>query len=433
MKDPIQYDAVTGLADRRHLWSLLDDSLKALHRNKLNAGILLIQLNNLSDLENTLGQDGIEKFLGIIGTRIKNSLWDLDVATCFEDDKFVIVANSIKNIEDIHVVMQKVQEYLSLECEVNGTKITPTTKIGIVLLPTDAMQADEIMAHAHEALISTNSKDQNSYAYYNAEIGSKIEEQEAIKNSILSTLADESFELMLQPKIDTETRAICGAEALVRMRDTEGNLVKPNEFIPVAESSNLILKIGEWVLNSVQKIIHDFNKHNINIPISINISDVQFKNSAAFLSTLHQLLADDDHDPSKIVLEVSENSITNDTEISSAILSEIKSYGYQISIDGFGKGFSSLSVLKDLKVDEIKIDRQFLSDVPADPKSTAILQSIIMLGKSMDFKVVSMGVETEAQINILKENNCDEFQGFLVSEPLKHNDFIDWYNNYSAS
>ena len=134
----------------------------------------------------------------------------------------------------------------------------------------------------------------------------------------------------------------------------------------------------------------------------------------------------------KIILEISENSITSDTVISSAILSEIKSYGFQVSIDGFGIGFSSLAVLKDLKVDEIKIDRQFLNDVPAEAKSTAILQSIIMLGKSMDFRVVSMGVETDAQINILKENNCDEFQGFAISEPMASDQFITWCKNYSA-
>lgn len=237
---------------------------------------------------------------------------------------------------------------------------------------------------------------------------------------------------MLQPKIDTESLNVCDVEALVRIRDTEGNLVKPSEFIPVAESSNLILKIGEWVLKSAQEMIYDFEKNNIDIPISINISDVQFKNSAAFLSTLNQLLGVENQVAHKIILEISENSITSDTVISSAILSEIKSYGFQVSIDGFGIGFSSLAVLKDLKVDEIKIDRQFLNDVPAEAKSTAILQSIIMLGKSMDFRVVSMGVETDAQINILKENNCDEFQGFAISEPMASDQFITWCKNYSA-
>ena len=328
--------------------------------------------------------------------------------------------------------MKKVQEYLALECDIKNKKIAPATTIGIVLLPFDAVHADEIMAHAHEAAQAAKLKGTNCYSYYNSEIGIKIEEQEVVKDSILSTLANESFELMLQPKIDTESLNVCDVEALVRIRDTEGNLVKPSEFIPVAESSNLILKIGEWVLKSAQEMIYDFEKNNIDIPISINISDVQFKNSAAFLSTLNQLLGVENQVAHKIILEISENSITSDTVISSAILSEIKSYGFQVSIDGFGIGFSSLAVLKDLKVDEIKIDRQFLNDVPAEAKSTAILQSIIMLGKSMDFRVVSMGVETDAQINILKENNCDEFQGFAISEPMASDQFITWCKNYSA-
>lgn len=433
MREPIQYDEVTGLPERGHLWSLLDDSLKMIRRNKMNAGVLLIKLNDLSNITDSLGQSSANKFLNVIGSRIKNSLWDLDTATRFEDDKIVIVANSIKKLEDIHIVMKKVQEYLSLDLTINDKSISPSTSIGIALLPIDAMQADEIMSYAYESLNTAIPKGKNSYSYYNSEIGFKIEEQETVKNSILSTLADESFELMLQPKIDTNTRKICGAEALVRMRDTDGNLVKPNEFIPVAESSNLILKIGDWVLKRASTIITEYKNAGIDIPISINISDVQFKNSAAFLAALNRLLENENCDPDKIILEIAENSITDDPIISAAILSEIKSYGYQISIDGYGVGFTSLSILKDLKIDEIKIDRQFLNDVPFDAKSTAILQSIIMLGKSMDFRVVSMGVETEAQISILKENNCDEFQGFLISEPMSHDSFIEWYNNYSIS
>lgn len=433
MREPVQYDEITGLPERGHLWSLLDDSLKMVRRNKINAGVLLIKLNDLSNITETLGQSSADEFLHIIGSRIKNSLWDLDTATRFENDKIVIVANSIKKLDDIHIVMKKVQEYISIDCNFNNKIISPSTSIGIVLLPDDAMQADEIMSYAYEALNTAIPKGQNSFSYYNSEIGLKIEEQETVKNSILSTLADESFELMLQPKIDTDTREICGAEALVRMRDTDGNLVKPNEFIPVAESSNLILKIGDWVLKKASQMIEEYRKCGIDIPISINISDVQFKNSAAFLTALNHLLDDENCDPNKIILEVAENSITDDPIISAAILSEIKSYGYQVSIDGYGVGFTSLSILKNLKVDEIKIDRQFLNDVPVDAKSTAILQSIIMLGKSMDFRVVSMGVETEAQISILKENNCDEFQGFLISEPMSQDNFFEWYNNYSIS
>lgn len=433
MREPIQYDHVTGLPERGHLWSLLDDSLNMVRRNKVNAGVLLIKLNDLSNITDTLGQSSANKFLNVIGSRIKKSLWDLDTATRFEDDKIVIVANNIKKLEDIHIVMKKVQEYISIDLTINNHNISPSTSIGVVLLPEDALQADEIMSYAYESLNAAIQNGKNAYSYYNSEIGLKIEEQEAVKNSILSTLADESFELMLQPKVDTATREVCGAEALVRMRDTDGNLVKPNEFIPIAESSNLILKIGDWVLKKASQMIKEYRKSGIDIPISINISDVQFKNSAAFLAALNHLLDDEDCDPNKIILEVSENSITEDPIISAAILSEVKSYGFQVSIDGYGIGFTSLSILKDLKVDEIKIDRQFLNDVPVDAKSTAILQSIIMLGKSMDFRVVSVGVETEAQISILKENNCDEFQGFHISEPMNHDKFIEWFNNYSIS
>lgn len=432
MKDPIQYDPLTGLPDRAYLWSLLKDTLNQVRRNASSSGVLLIEINDIHGIRELVGEEGADEFLGLMASRVKNCLWDLDSAVHFEDDKFVIVANSIQKQEDIHIVMTKVHDYLALECEIGGNKISPSTSIGIVLVPTDATEADEVMTSANTALHMAKTKGGNCYCYFNQELGERIAEQEVIKASILETLAKESFVLVLQPKIDTKTRAICGVEALVRMRDSEGNIVTPDEFIPVAENSNLILKIGDWVLTKAQSISSEWKAQEIDLPISVNISDVQFKNGAAFLSTLHKLAAEKGNNADNIILEISENIITHDVALASALMSEIKSYGYKISIDGFGSGFSSLSVLRDLKVDEIKIDRHFLNDVPDDEKSTAILKSIIMLGKSMDFRVVVMGVESEEQFEILKEHHCDEFQGFLISEPIEEAEFVDWHDNYKA-
>ncbi|MCC3859808.1 putative bifunctional diguanylate cyclase/phosphodiesterase [Pseudemcibacter aquimaris] len=432
MKDPIQYDSVSGLPDRGHLWSLLDDSLKMVRRSKGSSGVLLIQMNNVNGIRELVGEDGVNEFMRMMGSRIKNCLWDLDGAAHFDDNQFVVVANSISKIEDIHVVMKKVHEYLAIDFEINGHIIKPSSTIGIVLLPNDAMEIDQVMEVAAQALNSATPRGENNYAYYNQEIGARIEEQEAVKSSIMATLAEESFVLMLQPKIDTTTNAICGVEALVRMRDSDNQLVSPDEFIPVAENSNLILKIGDWVLKKVRTLLTEWKEKGIDIPVSINISDVEFKNSAALISALHSLKEDEDFDTNKVILEISENSITNNPVISAAILSEFQNCGYQVSIDGFGAGFSSLSVLKDLKVNEIKIDRHFVNNVPADEKSTAILQSIIMLGKSMDFRVVCMGVESQEQFETLKEHNCDELQGYLISKPLEITEFEEWLNNYSA-
>ena len=342
MKDLIQYDAVTKLPDRSSVWSMIDDSINMGRRNKGNSGILLIQINNLTEIKALIGEEGHAEYLNIISSRIKKCLWDLDAAARFEENQFVIIANSINKLEDIHVVMRKVNEYLAIDCEIQGQTISPSSSVGIALIPMDGFENDEVMNNAKIALGSAKPNGIGSYAYFNKEIGIKIEEQEAIKNSILSTLAEESFVLMVQPKIDIKSKKVCGVEALVRMRDSEGNIVSPDEFIPVAENSNLILKIGDWVLKRAQELSNNWNSQGINLPISVNISEVQFKNSAALLSTLHNMLDNDGSSANNIVLEIGENSITNDVHLSAAILSEIKSYGYQVSIDGFGTGFSSL-------------------------------------------------------------------------------------------
>lgn len=431
MKEPIQHDQLTGLPDRGYLWSLLDDTIKQIKRNRTTSGVLLIDLDNLDAVGKLTGNDGSDQFLKLMADRVKNCLWELDAAVRFNDSQIVIVANSITKPADVHVVMNKTYEYLSLECEINGEKILPLISIGIVLLPIDTTEVDEVMSQAAMALQYAKSHDEKSYYYYNQEFGAIIEEQEVVKNSILDTLEQESFVLMLQPKIDIKSNQVCGVEALVRMRDSEGNVVAPDEFIPIAENSNLILKIGDWVLNKTQQISRAWAKEGINIPISVNISDIQFRNGATLLSTLHQLVQENDGTASDLILEIGENIITSDVLIATTLLSEIKSYGYQVSLDGFGIGFSSLSVLKELKIDELKIDRHFLSGVPEDEKNTDILKSIITLAKSMDFRVVVMGVEQEEQLEVLKAHGCDEFQGFLISEPIDADDFADWYKKYT--
>lgn len=432
MIDPIRYDKLTGLPDRTHLWSLLQDTLVRIRRNGQHAGALLIDLDNMAEIHAKVGDEGKDQYLKLIAKRITKCLWDSDVAVHFDTNQFVIVANSIQRQEDIHVVMNKVRNYVALECEINNKKIKPCIAIGIVLLPTDTAEIDEIMTIATTAVDLAKTQNITDFYYYNQDLGIQIEAQETIKNSILTTLAQESFILMLQPKIDTANNHICGVEALVRMCDSDGEIVKPAEFIPVAENSNLILKVGDWVLSKAAELCEDWHSKGLDIPISVNISDIQFKNGAAMLSTLHRLSTEKDGFAKNIILEISENSITNDVALATALITEIKSYGFQISIDGFGSGSSNFSVLKELNVDEIKIDQCFLKDVPADDKSTAILQSLIILGKSMDFRVVAMGVEREEQLDTLKGLNCDEFQGFLISEPIIEEDFVPWLKHYSS-
>ncbi|HRW30947.1 MAG TPA: GGDEF domain-containing phosphodiesterase, partial [Emcibacteraceae bacterium] len=321
--------------------------------------------------------------------------------------------------------------YLSLECDISGQTILPTVNIGIVMLPGDAMEMDEIISNASIALKMAYARNDHHYFYYNQELGEEIEYQQSIKNSIIETLANQRFLLMLQPKINVKSGTVSGVEALVRMRDNDGNIVSPADFIQVAEKSNIIAQIGNWVLVRVREIIEEWKKTGIDIPISINISDMEFKGSAKLLSALYTLSEVNRENPGKIILEINETSITNDVDLAAALLAEIKSYGFGLSLDGFGSGLSNLSILKDMNIDEIKIAREFLDDVPENSKNTSLFEAIIHLGHSLDFRVVAMGVETKSQYDILKAANCDEYQGFLISKPMEEADFISWYKNNS--
>ncbi len=432
MNELNQRDQLTGLPERAHLWSKLSEIIRQIERNGTFCGVLLVKINQLNELAKHIGNDGIDQYLILLAERFKKSLWDMDAAFRFKDDQFVIVANSINRPEDIHVVMKKLQEYLAIECTIKKIKISPSTNIGIVLLPTDGTEIDEIMLNATSALSKSNPLGDNQYYYFNQELGCKIYEQESVKSAILATLADESFVLHLQPKINVESNKVSGVETLVRMRDSEGNIVSPNEFIPIAENSSLILQIGDWVLSKAHSLSLEWQQNgHQDLSISVNISDVQFKNGASLLSKLHKLAMANDGKASNLILEIGEDIILKDVELATALLNEIHQLGFQVSIDGFGSGSINLSVLKDLKIDEIKIDRQFLENVPSAEKDTSILKSMIMLGKSMNLRVVAMGVEQKEQIEILKNNHCDEFQGFYISKPILSSEFLKWLEEYS--
>lgn len=433
MNDINQRDPLTGLADRSNLWSFFDDVIIHIGRMRSYSGLLLININHLDDIKNDIGQDSCNHYIKLMAGRIEKSLWEMDVAVRFSEEQFIIFANNLQRPEDIHVVMQKIQKYLAVDCQINDHKIIPSTSIAIAILPTDGSEMDVVISNIMAALNMAKNKGDNDHYYCNQTLAVKIDEQEKIKDTILATLAEQSFILHLQPKIDTPSGNVCGVEALVRISDSEGNIVSPSEFIPIAENSNLILEIGDWVLKEAHKLSIKWKKQAIiNMPISVNISDIQFKNSASFLSTLHQLTNEDADAAKNIILEISENIILNDTDMVMAMITEIKQLGFQISIDGFGSGFTSLTLLKELNIDEIKIDRQFVSNVPQDKKDTSILESVILLGKSLNFRVVVMGVENEHQIEILKFYHCDQYQGFLISEPLPVMEFAKWLEEYSA-
>jgi diguanylate cyclase (GGDEF)-like protein len=429
-----QRDIVTGLPERSFLWSKLGEILQNAQRKNTYAGVLLIDINNLKEINQKVGYSGGDELLKITASKIQEILWEMDYALRFKGDQFVVIANNINKPEDIHVVTKKILKSLSNSSEINGVTILPKVNVGISILPLDGEDTDEIVSNSTTALNNAKSAGENNYHYYNEDLSQKIKKRDKVENSIKTSLENENFLLMLQPKINVQNDTVCGAEALVRMKTQDGKIVSPVHFIPIAEDSDLINKIGDWVLRQAHLQSIALKKSGIDdVPISVNISDAQFKKGAALLSVLKNLLSETDGMTSDLILEISEKNIVNDVKLSTALLDEIRKLGFQISIDNFGTEFSNLTTLKDLNINEIKIDRSFIKNVPNDVKSTALLKSITMLVKSLGYRAVILGVEKIEQYNLLKEHGCDEFQGFYISEARTYVDFVEWYNTYNKS
>jgi len=287
--------------------------------------------------------------------------------------------------------------------------------MGISHFPQDGSNAQEIITNGNAALNSAKTKGDSCVSY---SIALHSEEQSwlPIDAGMRQALENKEFVMYYQAKVDTQSTDIRGAEALIRWKKTDGSMMSPGIFIPVAEQTGLIIKIGQWVIEETCKQANIFKQNNQDIQLAINISARQFQHRH-FLDNLKQTLAYTKADPSKIELEITESVIMENADHSIRIMKKLKDMGFALAIDDFGTGYSSLSYLKKFPIDTLKVDQEFVRNLEQDADDQSIVRAIIDLAKHLNLKTVAEGVETEAQWAFLKGLECDFIQGYLFSKP----------------
>jgi diguanylate cyclase (GGDEF)-like protein/PAS domain S-box-containing protein len=415
----VNYDAVTGLANRHLLHDRIGQAIAHADRYRHSIWVMMLDLDNFKFINDSLGYPAGDQTLKQIAGVLRAAVRQTDTVARISGDKFVLMMSevgkgSLPAISVAERLMQAIQQPLSL----NGVDYFLTCAIGIALYPDDGKDADTLISHADTALHRAKEQKHSGFQFYAPSMNERVAERLRLQGDLRGALQRNEFVLHYQPQVNLRTGRIVGMEALLRWQHPELGLISPASFIGIAEDTGLIIPIGIWVLRSacaqVRKL-HDAGHSGLRV--AVNLSARQFM-QADLVPSIEAVLQETGLDARYLDIELTEGMVMTDIEHAIETLHRLKALGIKLSIDDFGTGYSSLSYLNRFPVDYLKIDRSFMHNITSDPAQSAIVLAIISLAHSLRLEVVSEGVETEEQLNYLLRNHCDQIQGYFFSRPL---------------
>ena len=418
-----QHDFLTGLPNRVLLTERLSRAIGQARRHDKRVALMFIDLDYFKHINDSLGHAIGDQLLQIVAERLKICVRNTDTVCRQGGDEFVILLTEIEGTQDAAPVAEKILAAFTDPCIVVGNELHVTLSVGISIYPDDARDADGVMKNADTAMYHAKANGRNNYQFFTPEMNTLAVRRLFIESNLRRALKQGEFMLYYQPKIDLITGLMIGSEALIRWQDPEHGLLHPNQFVPIAEESGLIVPIGSWVLREACRQVCAWQDSGLlAVPVSVNISAVEFRHKN-FLEGVATILRETGMLPSFLELEVTESILMQDAESSASVLESLKTMGMQLAIDDFGTGYSSLSYLKRFPINTLKIDQSFVQDLGIDVDDASIVSAMIGMGKSLKQRVIAEGVETEAQLAFLRALQCDEGQGFLFGHPLPADQF----------
>ena len=413
------YDPLTHLPNRLLLQSRLKHALESAERHGRKVAVLYIDLDRFKNVNDSLGHPVGDELLEALSARLQTRLREEDTLGRFGGDEFLLILEDLKRHEHAADVAKELigmlEESFSLP---SGHEVYVGASIGISLFPDDGASGTELIQHADVALYQAKEIGRNTFSFYTPGLTQAADERLAMEARLRRALAQGEFILHYQPLVDFNTGQIVGCEALVRWQDPQEGLVSPDRFISLAEDTGLIVPLGEWVLH--QACVQARSWLDAGLPpllLAVNLSARQLRQTD-LVSRVAMVLQKTGLPPAQLKLELTESMIMGHGEEVVALLQDLKQLGLSLSIDDFGTGYSSLAYLKRFPIDELKIDRSFVRDIPHDSSDMEIAAAIIGLAHSLRLKVVAEGVETEEQRRFLEQHGCHAYQGFLFSRPV---------------
>ncbi len=416
-------DALTGLANRNLLTDRLAQALIHARRAQRVVTVLVIDLDRFKTVNDCLGHSCGDVLLKELGRRLESCVRPGDTVARLGGDEFVVVLTDMAAVADTVPVAQKILATLALPVQVGVQELTVTASVGISAYPRDGLTAEELLRHADIAMYRAKDQGGNALECFVPEMNRAVIARLKTEAGLRRALDQGDLRVHFQPIVDIATGRITSAEALVRWQDPERGLVPPGEFIPVAEETGLIVPIGQWVLREVCEQARAWRDRGLDpIPVNVNLSARQFIDPCLD-AAVEGALRDAGCPASALQLEITESMVMQDADRALATMHRLNALGVQLVIDDFGTGYSSLSHLKRFPVCKLKIDRSFVRDIDVDPNDKAIVDAIVTLARKLGLHTVAEGVETEAQLELLRTLGCDEYQGFLFARPCPAEDF----------
>lgn len=412
------HDALTGLPNRVLFAERLDQALTDAHRHQNNLAVMFMDLDRFKTINDTLGHSVGDELLKEVSKRLQHCLRGDDTVARWGGDEFTLLLSNIRSVEDATITAQRILDAFKEVVKIDHHEIYVNASIGIACFPNDGQEAEILLQNADVALYQCKEQGRGIYQVYDAGMNSKATELFALQNDLRHALDRQEFELYYQPQINLQTDRITGLEALIRWRHPTLGLVSPGTFIPLAEESDLIIRIGKWVLEvACQQVIQWQQSTGIPLSMSVNLSARQFYDST-LVETISQVLEQTQLDPQYLELEITETIAIKDISRAQSVLRQLQKMGVRIAMDDFGTGFSSLNYLTQLPLDTLKIDQSFIRRLTADAKELEVINAVLSLGRGLHLSVVAEGVDTPEQLDLLRSLKCETVQGFLISHPL---------------
>ncbi len=419
-------DSLTELPNRLLFQDRLEQSIQNAKRENTSVAVLFIDLDRFKNVNDSLGHETGDSLLKEVAARMSQCIRSSDTVARLGGDEFVICLAHLSNPADATKVARKITEAMARPFEIEEQQINTSSSIGISLYPADAHDASTLLRNADTAMYHAKERGRNNYQFFSADMNERAMIRHAVEVALRKAIEREEFALVYQPQTRVSDSAVIGAEALLRWRHPERGLVTPIEFIRVAEDSGLIEPIGQWVIKAACTQLRRWQDSGYApIRIAINISARQLLDPEAFLEYVTRTIAECKVDPRQIELEMTESLLLDHFEANAMMLHRLGQSGVRIAVDDFGTGYSSLSYIKRLPIDSIKIDRSFIRDIETDHDDAEIIRAIIAMAHGLKLRVTAEGVETARQLAALQQLACDEYQGYLVSEPIDAQRFAE--------
>jgi diguanylate cyclase (GGDEF)-like protein len=413
------HDALTGLPNRTLLKDRLTQAMWHAQRYDCWVTVVFIDLDNFKFVNDSLGHNAGDELLKIVAHRMAHRVSASDTVVRLGGDEFVILLlDQPRSVDIITATLQKIRAAIAEPIHIAGHDLQVTCSIGLANYPNDGTDADMLLANADAAMYRAKEIGRDNFQFYTPELNVKVHEKFLLQEELRNAIARSEFALVYQPQVDLRTGRIFAVEALIRWLHPTLGVTSPGKFIPLAEETGLIVPIGDWVLHEACRQNKAWQDAGLPpMAVCVNVSARQFKEKD-WVGHVAGALRETGLEARYLELELTESLIMQDVEQAIATMKELQILGVQLSIDDFGTGYSSLAALKRFPVARLKIDKSFIDDIPDDENDKAVAGAVILLGQKLNLRVIAEGVETEAQAAFLRENNCDEMQGYYFSGPL---------------